>query len=419
MSLLKEMILQIFFAITPFVLFNIYYRNKMRNYSQAFILITSSVCLILAMTFASSVVEGVIFDIRYVIIFFGLVYGGVKTGLILLIEFVLYRFYLGGEGKWIAMIILACTFTISLLFYSRYKTAIRQTLLTVTVGVFYSVIALALTYYFFPQYVAQHLAYHILVIPVQNSVGIWLLMSLFSKAVSDKEISIRHAQNEKISTMSHVAASLAHEVRNPLTAVKGFLKLIQENPENLPKVDQYIQISLDEVQRTESILSEYLAISKPLTERHELVNFSEQLQVIRAVMSPYANMHNVELELRKPDTPVTVMGNPDEIKQVLVNFIKNAVEACSEVPNGKVNLTLLTEGDQAVLIIKDNGVGMDEGQKNRLGSIYFSTKSNGTGLGLTYSYHVIHSMGGTVTVASKPQVGTKFTLTFPCRTTQQ
>ncbi|MED1795923.1 sensor histidine kinase [Brevibacillus nitrificans] len=413
MSLLKEVILQMFFVLIPFVLFNIYYRDKMRNFSQFFILVTSSISLFLAMTFSSSVVEGVIFDVRYVIMFFGLVYGGVQTGLILLGEFVIYRLYLGGDGSLIALVISVFSFSVSLLMYRTYKTTHRKTFFTILAGVLFSIIALTLTYFYLPHYFVKHLTYHMLVIPLQNTLGIWILMSLFSKSVSDKEIFIKHAQNEKIETMSHVAASLAHEVRNPLTAVKGFLRLMQENPHDFTKSAQYMNICMDEIQRTEVILSEYLAISKPLTNRHEQVNVVELLKVMRAVMSPFAILHNVELEVRAPDISVTIMANPDEIKQVLVNFIKNAIEACTNVRKGRVFLSLVVEEGKAILIIKDNGVGMDEGQMKRLGSIYFSTKSSGTGLGLTYSYHVIHTIGGTVTVNSKPNVGTKFSIIFP------
>ncbi|QRG67191.1 ATP-binding protein [Brevibacillus choshinensis] len=413
MSLIKEVILQFFFVLIPFVMFNIYCRDKMRNFSRSFILFTSSISLFLAMTFASSVIDGVIFDTRYVIMFFGLVYGGIQTGLILLGEFVIYRLYLGGEGSIVAMLIAVFSFVVSLLMYRSYKTTHRKTIFTISAGMVFSIVALTLTYFYFPHYFVENLTYHFLVIPLQNSLGIWILMSLFSKSVSDKEIFIKHAQNEKIETMSHVAASLAHEVRNPLTAVKGFLRLMQENPTDLTKNAQYMNICMDEIQRTEMILSEYLAISKPLTNRYEPVNVAEMLKVMRAVMSPFAILHNVELEVRTPETSVTIMANPDEIKQVLVNFIKNAIEACANVRKGRVFLSLMVEEGKAILVIKDNGVGMDEGQMKRLGSIYFSTKSSGTGLGLTYSYHVIHTFGGTVTVNSKPNVGTKFSITFP------
>lgn len=414
MSLLKEVILQLFFALAPFILYNIYYRDKLKNYSTAFILVTSSISLLLAMTFASSVVDGVIFDIRYVIMFFGLVYGGVLVALLLLVEFVLYRLYLGGEGTWVALLMLVCTFTLCLIIAGPYKNAYRKSLFTFLAGILFSLVALGLTFIFFPAYVKQHLAYHLFVIPVQNSLGIWLLMSLFSKAIVDKDIFIKHAQNEKLQAMSHVAASLAHEVRNPLTAVKGFLRLIQESPEERTKTEQYIKISLDEIQRTESILTEYLSISKPLTERSEQINVSDQLRAIQEVMLPFANMHNVELDVQVYETPVVIFANPDEIKQVLVNFVKNAIEACSDIQNGRVILSILREKENAILMINDNGIGMDEGQINRLGSIYFSTKSSGTGLGLTYSYHVIHSLGGSIRVTSEPFIGTQFTIYFPC-----
>ncbi|MGK5511233.1 ATP-binding protein [Brevibacillus formosus] len=413
MSLLKEVILQWFFAIIPFVFFNIYYRDKMRNYSRSFIAITSSVCMFLAMTFAPSVTNGMVFDIRHVIILFGLVYGGIEIAMLLLIEALVYRYYLGGEGTWVALLILTVNFVLSLFLYRHYKASYRKTLYLFMTSAIFSTVALGTTYYFFPTYVTQHLVFYTIVIPIQNFFGLWLLMSLFSKCVSDKELFIRHAQNEKIQTMSHVAASLAHEVRNPLTAVKGFLKLIQESPENLVKVDQYIRISLDEIQRTEAILTEYLAISKPLKERHEIINLSEHLHAIREVMLPFANMHNVELTLQDFERPVTIKANPDEFKQVLVNFIKNAIEACSDISDGKVSLDLLIERNKALLVIKDNGIGMDAGQISRLGTIYFSTKTTGTGLGLTYSYHVIHAIGGTVNVSSKPRVGTKFTIMLP------
>jgi len=414
MILVKQMILQIFFTLIPMVVFNIYYRDKLRNYSKQFIFVTSSICLLLSMTFAASVVDGLFFDIRYVILFFALVYGGIQTGGLLLIEFALYRYYLGGEGTSVAMLILAIVFCVSLYISRLYKKTYRKNMATFLAGIVFSVIPLALTYFYFPQYVLEHLTFHIIFIPVQTSLGIWLLMSLFSKSVADKDMFIRHAQHEKMRTMSHVAASLAHEVRNPLTAVKGFLKLIQEDKQDLVKLEQYINICLEEVNRTESILSEYLSISKPLTQRREPLDLSAHLISIRDVMSPFANMHNVILQVQTPHVPVVILANPDEIKQVLVNFVKNAVEACADLQQGAVILKLTKKENEAILVIKDNGVGMNTEQINRLGSIYFSTKSSGTGLGLTYSYQVIHALGGTISVSSKPQMGTTFTLAFPC-----
>jgi two-component system sporulation sensor kinase B len=412
-TIVKEIVLQLFFALMPFVMFNVYYRDKPQNYNQKFIIMTGMLCLFLSMSFGTSVVNGLFYDIRYIIMFFGLIFGGLQTGCILLAEFVLYRFYLGGEGKWIAMVVLMITFPLSILLYIIYQHTHRKTLIIFTSGIAFSLIPLIIMYQYNPKYVLDNLEFHILVIPVQNSVGVWMLVSLFKKAVSDKELFIRYAQTEKVKAISHVAASLVHEVRNPLTAVKGFLQLIHESTLDRDKVERYIDICVDEIHRTEYILSEYLSISKPLTERQEPTDLFHQLQVIMDVMKPYANMNNVLLEIDKPVDPIWIFTNPEKIKQILINFIKNAVEACSEVPNAKVSLQLRVAARKVLLTIKDNGIGMDEEQINRLGSIYFSTKTSGTGLGLTFSYQVIHALGGTVSVRSEPRAGTLFTITLP------
>lgn len=413
MNIAKEVLLQHFFSLMPFVIFNIYYRDKMQNYDRKFIIITSVICLFLSMTFGAGVINGFFYDSRFVIIFFGLVFGGLQTGFILLFEFILYRLYLGGAGAWPAMITMSIAFPLSIILYKIYQKTQRKSLIILTAGLIISIIPIATIYIRNPVDVTSHLVFHTFAIPVQNAIGIWLLIALFQRAVSNKELYIKYAQNEKMEAISHVAASLAHEVRNPLTAVKGFLKLMRENSMERNKVDGYIDICTEEIQRTESILSEYLSISKPLTEKQVVVDLQLEIFAIIDVMKPYANMHNVQLNIEDRVHTVQILANPDKIKQVLLNFIKNAIEACANVADGEVNLYLEATGSTAKLIIKDNGIGMSKEQVNRLGSIYFSTKMKGTGLGLTYSYQVIHELGGSVSVSSTPQAGTQFTISLP------
>ncbi|MBP1934854.1 sensor histidine kinase [Ammoniphilus resinae] len=413
MNIAKEILLQHFFSLMPFVMFNIYYRDKMRNYDRKFIMITSVLCLFLSMTFGTGVITGFFYDSRFVIMFFGLIFGGLQTGFLLLFEFVLYRFYLGGEGTWPSMITMSIAFPLSVLLYNIYQKTQRKSLVILTSGFIISIIPLATIYIRNPVDVTSHPVFHTFAIPVQNAIGIWLLIALFQRAVSNKELFITYAKNEKMEAVSHVAASLVHEVRNPLTAVKGFLTLIRESPLEREKVESYIDICSGEIQRTEGILSEYLSISKPITEKREVVDLYHQLQAVIDVMRPYANMHNVHLDMDTAVGPIQILANQDNIKQVLVNFIKNAIEACTNVSSGAVTLRMEVVTRKALLTIKDNGIGMSKEQVDRLGSIYFSTKTKGTGLGLTFSYQAIHELGGSVSVRSVPQGGTQFTITFP------
>ncbi|MFC7677952.1 ATP-binding protein [Paenibacillus sp. GCM10028914] len=410
---IKNILLQLLFALSPFVIYNIYYRKLEINYSRRFIVITCSFSLLLSMTFASSIYEGIIFDVRYVIIFFGILFGGVTSGLILLGELIIYRIYIGGTGVYDALIIQAIIFPLSILLCSLYHKIRKKHIITFIAGLSFSIIPLISLYINKPEYSVTYFSFNIIVLLVQNSIGIWLLITLFNKSVSDKEFYIKHIQNEKVEAINQVAASLAHEVRNPLTTVLGFLKLIRANTFNWEKTERFIDISIEEIYRTEQILSEYLSISKPFGSIQQQIDLASQLKTVVDVMTPYANMNNVELEAELPSSPILIYGSPTEIKQLLVNFIKNAIEACTEVPNAHVGISFSIHLRRVQLVIQDNGVGMDHEQLNRLGSIYYSTKSTGTGLGLTFSYQAIRSMNGTVSVQSTPLSGTIFTISLP------
>lgn len=414
MLYIKDVLLQLLFALTPFVLYNIYYRDKAVDYSKRFINITCMICLFMSMTFPSSVQDGIIFDIRYVIMFFGMVYGGMATGLILLVEFVMYRVLLGGAGLYSAMVIVAITFNLSILLSILYRHRLEyRTLITFIAGISFSVIPICVMFITKYKYVVEHLTFNILVMPVQNSLGVWLSISLFNKAVSDKQLYLRYLHNEKVETIAHVAASLAHEVRNPLTAVMGFLKLIRDDSISKEKTQYYIDICVEELKRTEVILSEYLSIAKPNNPIYEQIDLVLQLNLVREIMTPYANMNNVALEVHNKEQELYISANLNEIKQLFINFIKNAIEACAFVSRGKVKIHIDLESLYAKITIHDNGVGMSNEQLERLGTIYFSTKNKGTGLGLTFSYQLIRSMNGTVSVRSEKGKGTEFIISLP------
>jgi two-component system sporulation sensor kinase B len=414
MNQIKELLLQLFIMLMPYVAFNAFYRDKQKSYSRGFIIIISMVYLFLSMLFSYVLVEGVFVDSRYVIMFFGLVFGGIQTGLFLFAEFVILRVFLeGGSGQLAAIVIMLITFLMSILLSRVYRRTKFKNLTTVATGILCGLVPASVLFLFHPELISRNIFLYILLYLCMSAVGIWLLISLFAKAASDKELSIRYAQTEKVETISQVAASLVHEVRNPLTTVKGFLKLIYEAPLSREKIMNYIEISMEEIIRTEAILTDYLSLSKPLSENQGMTDLSIHLNSIYEVLIPFANMNNVALEVQSHTRGIWIRANGDKVKQVLLNFIKNAIEACSMNPDGLVSIRLTVQNTEAVLIITDNGVGMGKGALERLGSIYYSTKTNGTGLGLTFSYKVIRGLGGTIKVNSDPGKGTSFIITIP------
>lgn len=417
MHYIQNVLLQLLFALTPFVLYNIYYHDKPVNYSKNFITITCTLCLILSMTFPSSVQSGFIFDIRYVIMFFGLVFGSMFTGLILLVEFVIYRLLIGGEGLVSAMIIFMMTSTLSIVLSTLYRSRSEyRGLITFFAGICFSVIPIGILFLMKFNYLTENLPFHLIVIFSQNSLGIWLLISLFNKAVADKQLYLKFLQKDKVETIGHVAASLAHEVRNPLTAVLGFLKLIRQDSISKEKKQYYIDICVEEIQRTEEILSEYLSIAKPIDPTYEQIDLERQLLSVIEIMTPYARMNDVTLEIHNKGQSLHISANSKEINQLFINFIKNAIEACTSVTRGKVIIRMDFESLLAKVIIHDNGIGMSNEQLDKLGTIYFSSKNRGTGLGLTYSYQLIRSMNGSISVRSEQGKGTEFIITLPVST---
>lgn len=417
LPVIKDVLLQLLFALMPFVAYNIYYRKLTVNYSRNFIILICSLCMLLSMTFASSVQSGLIFDVRYVIMFFGILFGGFMTGAILLIEFLIYRLHIGGSGMIDAIIILIITFPLSVLLATLYHKSKHKFWIVFIAGISFSLIPLLVLYITKPDYILSHFIFNVLVMPVHNSLGIWLLVTLFNKSVSDKELYLQYIQNEKAEAVNHVAASLAHEVRNPLTTVLGFLQLIKSGTFPQEKTDRFLEISMEEIRRTEQILSEYLSISKPLVPFQQKLELTAQIRSVVELMTSYANMSNITLSADYPELPVYISGSPAELKQLLVNFIKNAIEASRDVDKGCVNIRIYEEAEQVAIEIQDNGIGMNPEQLSRLGSIYYSTKMSGTGLGLTFSYQAIRAMDGSVSVRSSPRSGTVFLINLPLAAT--
>ncbi len=417
LPVIKDVLLQLLFALMPFVAYNIYYRKLTVNYSRNFIIVICSLCMLLSMTFASSVQSGLIFDVRYVIMFFGILFGGFMTGAILLIEFLIYRLHIGGSGMIDAIIILIITFPLSVLLATLYHKSKHKFWIVFIAGISFSLIPLLVLYITKPDYILNHFIFNVLVMPVHNSLGIWLLVTLFNKSVSDKELYLQYIQNEKAEAVNHVAASLAHEVRNPLTTVLGFLQLIKSGTFPQEKTDRFLEISMEEIRRTEQILSEYLSISKPLVPFQQKLELTAQIRSVVELMTSYANMSNITLSADYPELPIYISGSPSELKQLLVNFIKNAIEASRDVDKGCVNIRIYEEAEQVAIEIQDNGIGMNPEQLSRLGSIYYSTKMSGTGLGLTFSYHANRAMDGSVSVRSSPRSGTVFLITLPLAAT--
>ena len=218
----------------------------------------------------------------------------------------------------------------------------------------------------------------------------------------------RLMKSEKLLVVGELAAGIAHEIRNPLTSLKGFSQLLQDK---YPEDDMYFSIMLTELERINEIVEEFLFIAKPNAVTFAPRNVSTILQETLLFLEAEATLYNVNMFLHVHTNHRTILGDNKQLKQVFLNILKNAIEAMPQ--GGTVTVHLYEKKGELVLSFQDTGIGMEKERIQKLGEPFFTTKEKGTGLGLMVSYKIIHAHNGTVQVYSEKGVGTNVTVTFP------
>ncbi|MGG4145265.1 ATP-binding protein [Paenibacillus algorifonticola] len=216
-------------------------------------------------------------------------------------------------------------------------------------------------------------------------------------------------RSEKLSVVGQLAAGVAHEVRNPLTTLRGFVQLLKKNGQLAPA---YIDVMLSELDRINFIVSEFLVFAKPQASRFQRANIHEIMRGIIMLLDSEANISNVQFTTRF-DTEIPEMKcEVNQLKQVFVNIIKNGIEAMPE--GGELDIDLSYTPSIGIIIrITDHGFGITEDNLSRLGEPFFTTKEEGNGLGLMVCYQIIANHRGSMSFQSKKGIGTQVEIRLP------
>jgi signal transduction histidine kinase len=215
-------------------------------------------------------------------------------------------------------------------------------------------------------------------------------------------------QSEKLSIVGELAAGVAHEIRNPLTTIKGFVQLFKwENGSS-----EYNDLLLSELERIETITSEMLALGKPQAIQLNRENLQELVENTIELMSPQALMHSIQFKLTAEEPPFFITCEKNQLRQVFLNILKNAIEAMPGGGEIQINLRKSAE-DECVVSFHDQGYGIPEELLPRLGEPFYTLKEKGTGLGLMICHKIIKQHQGTITYHSKPQEGTVVEIKLP------
>ncbi|MGR5926836.1 ATP-binding protein [Bacillus pacificus] len=216
-------------------------------------------------------------------------------------------------------------------------------------------------------------------------------------------------KSDTLAAIGQLAAGVAHEVRNPLTVIKGFIQLFQINKEDQEK---YFDLMLSEIERIEAILQEFLSIAKTDELSTEKKNLYQIFKNVVSLINTKAIMTNIQVELYADSKDIIIECSENQLKQVFINILQNSIEAMPD--GGRISIHIKEIGKDGIIIsVIDKGIGIPEERIKRLGEPFYSTKEKGTGIGLMLSYKIIESHQGNISIMSEVGVGTTVTIYLP------
>ena len=226
---------------------------------------------------------------------------------------------------------------------------------------------------------------------------------------------------ESLASLTNLAASVAHEIKNPLGSISIHIQLIQKALEKARKTDgmlpdagftdKHLAVVNEEIERLNQIIVDFLFAVRPVSATMELVDVNEELRSFTSFVQPELERKNISLEVHLAEKPPRILLDTKLFKQVLINLAQNAIAAMED--GGKLLVTSKVSGDRFLVAVADTGCGMDADTVARVFEPYFTTKVKGTGLGLTMVYKIIKEFSGDIDVKSFPGEGTIFTISLP------
>ncbi len=224
----------------------------------------------------------------------------------------------------------------------------------------------------------------------------------------------RMQQQEKLASLGQMAAGIVHEIKNPLTTIRGFGQLILAKAKD-ENIRRYAAIIDSEINAVNQFIADFLALAKPRPPVLKEVFLNGVVSSLKPMLENQLFMKGISLHLTLTTREKPVLADEVKLKQVIVNMVNNAVDALQETAAPR--LTIITGLDEAAgrmcVTIRDNGKGIPGDQLAKLGTPFFTTKEGGTGLGLCICYQIVEEHMGKIYVDSAPGGGTSFTISLP------
>lgn len=249
------------------------------------------------------------------------------------------------------------------------------------------------------------------IFPMLNEAGeAYRFIFVSQDITSAKEAEQLVLRSEKLSVLGELAAGIAHEIRNPLTSLKGFTSLLEEG-ETAADKKAYITVLKSEIDRIEYTVNELMMLAKPKKTEVKPVAIEELVRSVCLFLQPELSMKNIELSCDVKNPSAEVMCESNQIKQVVMNVLKNAIEAMKQ--GGRIHVSFRYEERKMAIVVKDDGEGMSEETLKKIDTPFFTTKQTGNGLGIPMCQNIMKLHHGSLSISSTPGVGTIVELILP------
>lgn len=254
---------------------------------------------------------------------------------------------------------------------------------------------------------------HTTIVPFLNANGKpYQYLSIRNDITERKKTEEVLHQQDKLAAVGQLAAGVAHEIRNPLTTMKGYTEFLQLE-ETHEERQEYLSIILDEIDRVNNIVEDFMVLSKPKAAELEERDIIPIIKNVVSFLEFEARNRNVKIGFEYQQDIIQIECDENRLKQVLLNFIKNGIEAMPDGGNITVRAGIIN--NQVQIAIKDTGVGIPQEKLKNIGEPFFTTKKNGNGLGLMVSFKIIESHNGKVFIESELNKGTTFNIVLPAK----
>jgi len=411
--LFETLLLNFLFLLLPVLVVLIFFENRPLSYNKKVLVLLSALTMVLCIAKPIRLEIGFIFDLRYIPFIIVALFGGYWNVLPLYIILNIYRFYIGGGGTIqsflfsTAVLILVPLLSAKFLKLNSKRRIIWATVISFLTMGFYLIILSFIVGSLGRQF------WTLAINALTTHVGVMcIIMILLEQIITNFKNRDRIMQSERLNVVSELAASVSHEIRNPLTVTSGFLQLLNKSITLSPEEKGFVELSLQELNRAEKIVSDYLSFAKPQSENMVYSNMKTESEYTKSIIMPYASIHKVEVKFSFNNT-LNKNYDKNQIQQCLINLYKNGIEAMREKGGGTLDIHIFERKQNIIISIHDTGVGMTKEEISRLGKPYYSTKEEGTGLGMLMAYSTINKVKGTIEVDSEKGKGTTFLITIP------